>query len=250
MDLLLILLQELKYLGCSGVKISFEDEGATLNDVLIIRQLTHMVGLELSVKIGGCEAKRDITDCNDIINCDTIVAPMVESQFALNKFILSLNEYNCNKKKGFNLETLNSYNNLNTIENEFDKIDFVTFGRVDYTYSIGKKRDYVDNDEIYNVVCNVFKTAKKKHIQCYLGGAISISSKQFINKLICNNLIDYFETRYIIFDITKVDMNNYDKIINLSNKFELLWLCYKQDKYSSLNCKNAQRIELIQTRIT
>ena len=84
MDLLKDILVKLKKLGCCGIKVSFEDEGALYNEIITMRNLTTAVDLELSIKIGGCEAKRDINDCMDL-NCDTIVAPMVESKFALNK---------------------------------------------------------------------------------------------------------------------------------------------------------------------
>ena len=76
------ILLELKDLGCSGIKISFEDEGALLNEMISMRYLTASTGLKLSIKIGGCEAKRDIVDCIDI-GCDAIVAPMIESAFSL-----------------------------------------------------------------------------------------------------------------------------------------------------------------------
>ena len=86
MDKLQNILFTLKELGCCGIKVSFEDEGALHNEIITMRNLTANVGLELSVKIGGCEAKRDIIDCIDL-NCDTIVAPMIESEFALKKFL-------------------------------------------------------------------------------------------------------------------------------------------------------------------
>ena len=59
------ILTELKNMGCCGIKVSFEDEGALYNEIISMRSLTKDVGLDLSVKIGGCEAKRDITDCID-----------------------------------------------------------------------------------------------------------------------------------------------------------------------------------------
>ena len=40
-----------------GVKQSFEDEGAVLEDVVLMRQLTSLANLYMNVKIGGCEAK-------------------------------------------------------------------------------------------------------------------------------------------------------------------------------------------------
>ena len=109
------ILFKLKDLGCCGIKISYEDEGALLNEMITMRYLTASVGLELSIKIGGCEAKRDIVDCIDI-GCNTIVAPMIESSFALKKFINSLNQYGYNREKGFNLETINGYQCLNDLK--------------------------------------------------------------------------------------------------------------------------------------
>jgi hypothetical protein len=148
MEILVQTLRELKSLGCSGIKISFEDEGALHNEIISMRKLTAEVGLELSVKIGGCEAKRDIVDCMDL-DCDNIVAPMIESEFALKKFLKSLDSYKCDKKKGFNLETIQAYENLDTLSNSFDKVDFVTVGRVDFVGSLGKDRSFVDTDEMY-----------------------------------------------------------------------------------------------------
>ena len=42
--------------------------------------------VDLNVKIGGCEAKNDIFFCKKI-KTNSIVAPMVESEYALRKFI-------------------------------------------------------------------------------------------------------------------------------------------------------------------
>jgi hypothetical protein len=44
---------------------------------------------------------------------------MIESNFALTKFLDSLKVYNYNKKKGFNFETINAYENLNRISEKF-----------------------------------------------------------------------------------------------------------------------------------
>ena len=72
-----------------GIKQSTEDEGALHNDILTMRRITESCGLKLSVKIGGCEAKTDINFCS-YIGANGIVVPMVESKFALQKFIESI----------------------------------------------------------------------------------------------------------------------------------------------------------------
>ena len=248
MDNLKKILLDLKKLGCSGIKVSFEDEGALLNEITTMRFLTSSIDLDLSVKIGGCEAKRDIVDCIHV-NCDSIVAPMIESNFALTKFLQSLKVYNYNKKKGFNLETISAYENLDEISEKFNNLDFITFGRVDFINSLNKNRDSVDSDEVYDMVYNVFKKAREYNIQCYLGGAISISSKNFIKKLIDEKLIDKFETRYIIYDISKIDFNQFEKLLNLGNLFEVEWLKFIKERYMLLATKDCNRIKMIEDRI-
>jgi len=248
MDTMQTILRQLKEMGCSGIKISFEDEGALYNEIITMRNLTTSVDLEMSIKIGGCEAKRDIVDCIDL-NCETIVAPMIESKFSLNKFIKSLEAYKCDKKRGFNLETIQAYNNLEELSELFTKLDFVTFGRVDFVGSLDKNRDYVDSDVVFQMVRDVFLKAREKNTMCYMGGAISSNSKEFIEKLIKENLIDKFETRYIIYDIHRLDMTKFDELIYWGNVFEVEWLKFIQQRYSMHANKDIKRIAMIEDRI-
>ena len=248
MDKLQKILVQLKALGCCGIKISYEDEGALLNEIMTMRYLTASVDLRLSIKIGGCEAKRDIVDCIDI-GCDTIVAPMIESAFSLKKFLNSLEKYNYTREKGFNLETINAYKWLDEISNEFSKLDFVTVGRGDFVESLGKDRTLVNTDEMFEFAEKVFQKAREKNIKCYLGGAMSVDSKEFIGKLISNNLLDKFETRYIIFDVNKIDFNKFDELLFIANVFEVEWLKYVNSKYSLLANKDIQRIKTIEDRM-
>ena len=242
------ILSKLKDLGCSGIKISYEDEGALLNEVITMRYLTTFVGVKLSIKIGGCEAKRDIVDCINL-NTDTIVAPMVESSFALKKFTNSLKVYNYNGEKGFNLETIQAYKSLEEISNEFNIVDFVTLGRVDFVNSLNKDRNYVNSEEMLEIVSNVFEKAREKNIKCYLGGAISIESKDFIGKLIEKKLLDKFETRYIIFDTSKINFENFNELLYWANVFEVEWLKLISNRYNLLFNKDTNRIKMIEERI-
>lgn len=248
MEKLKEILVNLKEMGCSGIKVSFEDEGALYNEIISMRNLTTSVGLELSVKIGGCEAKRDIVDCMDL-NCDTIVAPMIESKFALNKFFKSLDAYKYDKKKGFNLETIQAYKNLEELSTLFNKVDFVTVGRVDFVGSLDKDRDFVDSPEMYEMVENVFIKARENNTMCYMGGAVSINSKNFIEKLIEKQLLDKFETRYIIYDVHRLDIKDLDKLLYWGNVFEVEWLKFIHNRYNLHSNKDVKRIKMIEERI-
>jgi len=242
------ILSILKEMGCSGIKVSFEDEGALHNEIISMRNLTTSVGLELSVKIGGCEAKREIVDCIDL-NCDTIVAPMIESKFALNKFFKSLDAYKYDKKRGFNLETIKAYENLEELSTLFNKVDFVTVGRVDFAGSLNKDRDFVDSPEMFEMVEKVFKKAREENTMCYMGGAVSINSKDFIERLIEQKLLDKFETRYIIYDVKSIDIKDLDKLLYWGNVFEVEWLKFINARYMLHANKDVKRIQMIEERI-
>jgi len=85
-------LVRLKRLGAVGVKQSFEDEGASREDIRKMRAMTSAANLDLNVKVGGCEARNDISFCKKI-GVNGIVAPMVESKYALKKFIQTVTDY-------------------------------------------------------------------------------------------------------------------------------------------------------------
>ena len=82
-----------------------------------------------------------------------------------------------------------------------------------------------------------------------MGGAISIDSKDFIRKLLDANLLDKFETRYIIFDCCKIDFNKFEELLYLANVFEVEWLKYVNRKYTLLANKDIVRIKMIEERI-
>ena len=86
MKSLIQILKSLKKSGVVAVKQSLEDEGASFKDIEVMRKITRAAKINLNVKIGGCEAKNDIYFCKKI-KTNSIVAPMVESKYALKKFI-------------------------------------------------------------------------------------------------------------------------------------------------------------------
>ena len=79
-----------------GIKAEFEAEGSSNENISKLRALTNKVDVELHTKIGGVEA---INDIYSSIECgvDGIIAPMVETGFALVKFIESIKKLNLKK---------------------------------------------------------------------------------------------------------------------------------------------------------
>jgi 4-hydroxy-2-oxoheptanedioate aldolase len=244
------ILLELKSLGAVGLKTSFEDEGAEFKDIMILRKLTNKYNLKLVIKIGGAEANTDI-DMAISLDCDGLVAPMIESKYAIKKYLQSIEKINkfssIDIEKGINLETISAHRNLeDLLSDSINKIDSITIGRVDLIGSLEKSRDYINSDEIFTIVNNSFKYIKNKNnnINTYLGGSINNESYNFILKT--KHLLNFVETRYIVFDVNKL-LKNYERCVELANLFEYNWLLYINFTYKIE--KNNNRIEQISKRI-
>ena len=229
------LLKKLKILkrhNVVGIKQSLEDEGATFEDLKLMRIITNKTNLNLNVKIGGCEAKNDIFFCKQI-KTNSIVAPMIESEYALKKFIQCAGK-NKKNKLFFNLETNLSLVNLSKImkSKEFKLLDGVVIGRSDLAGSLSLSKKDVNKKIIFMKVFNAFKKikSKKKKMIFKMGGSVTPLSKDFINKLYKKKLLHNIETRNVEVKLSKTVISNLDNIIPLILDFELEWLKFKMNR--------------------
>ena len=242
-------LKNLTSLGVVGIKQFFEDEGALPQDILTMRRITEQIGLNLSIKIGGCEAKTDIQFCKSI-NADKIVAPMVETSFALTKFIESI--INIPKLNFYiNIESKTAYENLdNILSSPSSKLlSGIVIGRSDLTKSYGFGKDYVDSPQMQDIVYKALVKCKEYNITTLMGGNISSKSSKFIKKLYKEKLLKYIETRNVIIKLNNKNINNIASIIKSSLIFESKWLQYKANYYNKIGKEYTDRSNLILNRI-
>lgn len=251
-------LKKLKKLGVSGVKLSLEDEGSTFEDLKLMRFLTISANLDLNIKIGGCEAKNDIMFCK-LLKPNSVVAPMVESEYALKKFLVSVG-----KKKKFklliNLETISAFKRLKKIVSSkyFRTLDGVVIGRSDLAGSINLTKSEVNSSRVFNIInkgVSIIKKKSKKNFLVKMGGSITPKSKDFIKNLYLQKKINRIETRNIELNLNTKIIKNLDQIILSIFDFELEWLKLKlkfsiHNKNSFLTKDYKLRIREIEERIS
>ena len=161
---LIIDLKKLKKFGMIAVKQSLEDEGASFKDIELMRKITLKAGINLNVKIGGCEAKNDIYFCK-LIKVNSIVAPMVESEYALRKFIqIAYDPKDKFTKLFINIETKNALVNLKKIirSKYFKCLNGIVFGRSDIAGSYNLEKKDVDSKKIFHKIENALLILKNK----------------------------------------------------------------------------------------
>ena len=240
--------------GLIGIKTSFEDEGALFNETIRLKEICNQAKTKLTLKIGGPEAIRDIKDAL-IIGVKGLVAPMVESEFGLKKFIQSAQSYIpadvlSSIHLNVNLETITAAEHVEDILSipEAESLYGVTVGRVDLVSSMNKDRTYVNSDEVYSLVKKVFVKAKKRGLKLCLGGAVSVESLTFLKRLNEEGLLDKFETRYAIYD-PAIALKNLPKALAMGQSFELEWLQCKYEYYTALANQDINRIQMIEFRM-
>jgi 2-keto-3-deoxy-L-rhamnonate aldolase RhmA len=239
--------------GVFQIKAEYENEGSRQVELMRLKDVADYVGLPIILKIGGCEAVTDMYEALSI-GAKGIIAPMVETAFATSKFLDAIDKFIAedNRKDiefAINVETISAVLNFDKML-ELEKIhllDSITFGRVDFTGSLGHLRDFAESDSVLEYATSVFKKAKLAGLRTAIGGAISLHSFPFIKTLINSDLLDKYETRKLVYHPEGIE--TYIKGIQEGIKFELLWLKSKRRYYHKIAIEDEKRIKMLEERI-
>ncbi|MDD3594275.1 MAG: aldolase/citrate lyase family protein [Candidatus Gastranaerophilales bacterium] len=237
-----------------GIKAEFEAEGTRMEEALRLKEVVTRAGLDLTIKIGGCEAIKDMYDARTI-GVNAIVAPMIETPYALKKYIQATKFVFPEEEREdvaflINTETITGYQNIDKMLAipEAKDLTGIVLGRVDMTGSMGLSREDINSEEIFDIANNLAIKALEHNKNFIIGGGVSAHSLPFFKKLPQNALYK-FETRKIIFDAQKALQDpNSDKGILKAVGFELMWLKNKREFYKMIFEEDCQRLTMLEAR--
>jgi len=228
-----------QYHGLVSLKAGTEWEDMDYQEIACLQALGEGK-LPLMVKIAGPEAKMDLRHLQEI-GVTGILGPMIESEYALEKFVTVVTKHYEGAAEipllAINLETIQAYHQLDDILNNrfFELIDLVVIGRLDLSLSM--HLDDVDHADVYKVTQELVNKVRAKGKPISIGGFVNPSSAKRIKNTFNANRLNTIHT---LFDLDKT--NDIATAIWKAIEFEIAF-------YQYLQTINPQRHDFYQTRI-
>jgi hypothetical protein len=182
----------------ASLKGEFEAEGLNRVEMAAEAIWAARRGLDYLVKIGGCEAKSDV-DYLQKLGIHSLVAPMIESPFAMSKYMDMLPD-GAFDHVGVTIETFYAVERIEQILDAGTKLTNVTIGRSDLAASFGGSG--TNCPETLEKTLKVARAAKARGLEVTMGGSVDATTRQIMREgHELASLLDAVETRKIVMPI-------------------------------------------------
>jgi hypothetical protein len=240
--------------GVVATKAEFEAEGTRTDELLRLLEMAHKADVGMALKVGGCEAIRDMLEARQF-GVNYIIAPMVETPYALSKYIAAKDKVFAPEEREdvkflFNVETIAAYrciDELVPIAAGDLGCDGIVFGRVDFSGSLGIGREGIETSRVTEAGEDIAARCRDAGLEFVVGGAVSIDALPNLKRF-HEVYLDRFETRKVIFHSSALDSPNLEEALRQAVHFELLWLLNKREYYGLMYQEDQKRIEMLETR--
>lgn len=236
-----------------AIKSELEAEGARVDELFKLSILLSSRQIPLAIKIGGCEAITDLRIAKDL-NAGFVIAPMIESVFALSKYKDSIKKiYSVDEKKrvnfAFNLETKTAYSIFDDLSKfASGELQGVVFGRTDYTQSMSLPNSEIDGEIVTAALVNSSKISSRENLEFIIGGTLTLRSLEPLRKIKQIHL-SRFETRKVVLNAGHLDSPNVENTIEKALAFELAWLLAKRQSAINVTLEDQMRISKLEKLI-
>ncbi len=188
-------------LGCVGFKIETESEGASPHEILLLQHVVEPFA-PLAVKIGGCNARTDMTMARTF-GLHHLIAPMIESAYAVENFREAVDAIYGTREPVYltiNVESIAACSRLDEILGAavHHGIQQVTIGRSDLSHSMGAA---VSDLAVRRLVEEVSEKAKARGLVVAVGGTVTPEDAAQLARILGS--IDKIETRNVVFSTRK-----------------------------------------------
>ena len=238
--------------GVVATKAEFEAEGTRTDELLRLLEIANKANVSIALKVGGCEAIRDMLEAKQF-GVGYIIAPMVETPYALTKFLGAKDKVFSKEDQEdisflFNLETITAFENLEgmlDVASSETGCNGVVFGRVDFSSSMGLGRKF-ETDKVTNAVEVASRVCYERGLD-FVVGAVSIDALKSLRRIKKIHL-NRFETRKIVFSSNALESTNLEEALRQAVHFELLWLINKREYYGIMHREDQTRIDMLENR--
>lgn len=236
----------------TAVKAEFEAEGTRMEEAMRLKEISMKADLGMTIKVGGCEALKDMFEAASL-GTKYLVAPMVESAFAVRKYLhatrVAFSEDLRSEMQFFvNIETVTACRNFDEMLQlpEIGELSGVVIGRHDLSESLGLPLSEINGKQILDLSLDVAAKAKSKGLKVVVGGAVGVDARPFFRSFPAGH-IDKFETRKVVFSCPGA-LDNPEEAFLRAVEFEIDWLKNKKLYYGAIHKEGEDRLRVMEER--